>query len=176
MDSVLPEQAASEALACAGATKPCPNCEGYRTGNDCPSCHGTGRSYVLPDAVRVPCSNCEGVGIFTITVADGDESKNAHEEDEPCTTCHGLGWTPVEGLEPWLDAIQALCGPMTCMDFLPQGDGAGIRYILDLDNPETGYSDAAHGKSRVDAALAALKQALVAQGATLGSVPEEVRR
>jgi len=45
---------------------------------------------ILASATRL-CNSCDGLGMFEITVGNGDESGDCHLEDEPCVTCDGTG-------------------------------------------------------------------------------------
>ena len=65
---------------------------------NCPGgCKGTSQVYLLPDAVRVPCSCCQHP-------ADPCECKLCLDSDT-CVPCHGLGWRPDDRLEVWLDGL-----------------------------------------------------------------------
>mgnify|MGYP001574360540 CR=1 FL=1 len=143
----------NEAWACAGAWKPCELCGGRGVVRDvpedpetlevaCSNCNGTGRSYVL-QGVRVPCS-------LTLRPLTGAEIV--------CPSCHGLGYTPAESLETWLEAIEVVYGPISIV-----GSEDGWEVVV-----TKGHAQGDNGLRPT--LLAALKQALAAQGATLGEV------
>ena len=143
----------NDAWACAGAWKPCQDCnyEGHLVGLGvingqealCPTCNVTGLYYVMPDEVRVPCS-------LTLRPLTGAEIV--------CPSCHGLGYTPAESLETWLEAIEVVYGPISIV-----GSEDGWEVVV-----TKGHAQGDNGLRPT--LLAALKQALAAQGATLGEV------
>ena len=147
----------NDAWACAGAWKPC-DLDGYHGGplwpdsppsQDCPDCHGTGRVYVLPDSVRVPCRQIHNLrterSIRTATCAE--------------VAC--LGWTPAESLETWLK------NPLAGWLLFVGSDSTA--HVL-LRGGLLVWAESEQGEP-LEALLSALRQALVAQGATLGQVP-----
>mgnify|MGYP001575296425 CR=1 FL=1 len=137
-----------------GATKPCQAChwaEGYfvaQEGSICKSCSGTGKVFVLPDAVRVPCN----------AVAKGYRHLHRH----PCDECYGLNYMPSTDLAVWLKALFTLEWHVT--DWFD--DSIGLQH----DDPQADLTALGEGEPE-EALLGALKQVLKYQGYTMGEVP-----
>ncbi len=171
-----PGQVTPEALAwaVAGATRVCPGCSedcvcrkpGSSKG--CELCaqdqHPTGRVYVLPDAVRVECNG--GHEIPYPELREETRGMTPPQTLRPifCADAGCLGWTPAGSLETWLDAALENYKISLHIELGGRGIVCELRPLyLTLEWVSCG----AVGLSLRDVLLAALKQALVASGATL---------
>jgi len=98
----------------AGATVPCPDCNGcgfYSTTEFCSKCHGSGRVYVFGDEVREQCA-CD--------YNDWDRHecfrcyRQGFHNAVECRRCRGTNWTASEDGWVWLDSL-----PLAHVEFNP---------------------------------------------------------
>ena len=71
-------------------------------------CNGTGRVYLLGDAVRVGCGVCYGTGYMGYTT------------DFPCRVCSARGWTPTTDGDVMAQAVWPLLNRLELEDEQPQ--------------------------------------------------------
>ncbi len=128
----------------------------------CSMCKGTGRIYALPDSVRV---SCVAIACINGHIAGG----------WPHSVCHGLGYTPSDRLEVWLEAARKMMVERRWV-LSPEIHAWYILEVNSYRTPEEGikykdFEEIARGNTPLYALQQALVLVLEADGFTMGGTP-----